>query len=116
MATAARPPHAMSHRWHDMNTPDALFLPETWKKGETQLDRIDSILAIAEPLLNVDRVAGGTGLHPPPAWRAPVRDGRPQDTLQFPVGHPREGKPRYHWIEQPDGSEHGFLVEEARHA
>ena len=25
-------------------TPDALILPEAWKKGETQLDRIDSIL------------------------------------------------------------------------
>jgi hypothetical protein len=41
-----------------MNTPDALILPEAWKKGETQADRIDSILAIAEPLLQVDRSKG----------------------------------------------------------
>ena len=97
-------------------TPDALILPETWKKGETQLDRIDSILAIAEPLLKVVRPRGERAyIRRQPGGRLFVT-ADPHDTLQFPVGHPREGKPRYHWIPQPDGSEHGFLVEEARHA
>ena len=77
-----------------MKTPDALFLPETWKKGETQLDRIDSILAIAEPLLNVDRSRGG---------RAYIRrhsEGRlfvtadPHDTVKFPAWHPRASSHR----------------------
>ena len=97
-------------------TPNALFLPETWKKGETQLDRIDSILAIAEPLLKIVRSMGERAyIRRQPGGRLFVT-ADPHDTLQFPVGHPREGKPRYHWIEQPDGSEHGFLVEEGRHA
>jgi hypothetical protein len=97
-------------------TPDALSLPEAWKKGETQLDRIDSILAIAEPLLNVDRSRGER------AYIRRQEGGRlfvtpdPQDTLKFPIGHPHEGKLRYHWIGQPDGSQHGFLVEEAHSA
>ncbi len=99
-----------------MKTPDALFLPEAWKKGETQLDRIDSILTIAEPLLNVDRSLGERAyIRRQPGGRLFVTPD-PHDTLQFPVGHPREGKPRYHWIERPDGSEQGFLVEEARRA
>ena len=38
--------------------PDALFLPETLKRGRTLYERIDSILEIAEPLLGVDRAAG----------------------------------------------------------
>jgi hypothetical protein len=41
-------PFAICHLpFEIMNNPDALFLPEAWKKGETHLDRIDSILAIA---------------------------------------------------------------------
>ncbi len=99
-----------------MDTPDALILPETWKKGATQLDRIDSILAIAEPLLNIDRSKGERAyIRRQPAGRLFVT-GDPQDTLQFPLGHPQEGRPRYHWVANPDGSEHGFLVERTRHA
>ena len=40
----------------------------------------------------------------------------PHDTLQFPIGHSQEGRPRYHWVASADGSEHGFLIEGARHA
>jgi len=99
-----------------MKTPDALILPEAWKKGDTQLDRIDSILAIAEPLLNVDRSQGERAyIRRQPGGRLFVTPD-PLDTLQFPVGDSREGKPRYNWVARPDGSEHGFLVEDARHA
>ncbi len=99
-----------------MNSPDALLLPEAWKKGQTQLDRIDSILAVAEPLLNVDRSRGQRAyIRRQPGGRLFVT-ADPLDTLQFPVGNDREGKPRYHWVPQPDGSEHGFLVQEAGHA
>ncbi|MFO0892153.1 MAG: hypothetical protein U0790_23820 [Isosphaeraceae bacterium] len=99
-----------------MDVPDALLLPESWKTGQTQLDRIDSILAIAEPLLGLDRGAGRKAyIRRQPGGRLFVT-ADPADTLQFPLGHPREGMPRYRWIPQPDGSEHGFLAGEACHA
>lgn len=94
--------------------PDALILPETWKSGGTQLDRIDSILRVAEPLLKVDRSKGERAyIRRQPGGRLFVTSD-PLDTLQFPIGHAEEGKPRYHWVARPDGSEHGFLVEGAR--
>jgi hypothetical protein len=99
-----------------MNTPDALILPEAWKTGQTQLDRIDSILAVAEPLLNLDRARGQKAyIRRQPGGRLFVT-ADPHDSLRFPVGHAREGMPRYQWVGQADGSEHGFLIKEARDA
>ena len=96
--------------------PDALKLPEAWKKGQTQIDRIDSILAIAEPLLNVDRSKGERAyIRRQPGGRLFVT-ADPRDTLQFPSGHPRAGQPRYHWVASADGAEYGYLIEGARHA
>lgn len=93
---------------------DALILPESLKSGETQLDRIDSILRAAEPLLGVDRPRGGRAyIRRQPGGRLFVT-ADPRDTLLFPVGHPREGRPRYHWTALSDGSERGVLVEGAR--
>ena len=101
-----------------MNHPHALIFPESWKQGRTQIDRIDSILAIAEPLLGVDRSQGERAYirRQPGGHLFITKD--PQDTLQFRVGHPREGKSRYNWVVHPDGSQHGFLidVEDAAHA
>ncbi len=99
-----------------MNIPDALILPESWKSGGTQIDRIDSVLRVAEPLLNVDRGRGGRAyIRRQPGGRLFVTSD-PADTLQFPIGHAREGMPKYRWVLQPDGSEHGFLVEGATDA
>jgi hypothetical protein len=93
-----------------MNHPHALIFPESWKQGQTQLARIDSILAIAEPLLGVDRSKGERAyIRRQPGGRLFITSD-PQDTLLFPVGHPREGKSRYKWVANPDGSQHGFLV------
>jgi hypothetical protein len=94
-----------------MNVADALMFPEAWKTGETQLDRIDSILAIAEPLLGLDRGRGEKAyIRRQPGGRLFIT-GDAHDTLQFPVGHPREGTHRYRWTVKPDGSEHGLLIE-----
>ena len=96
--------------------PDALIIPEAWKKGETQIDRIDSILDIAEPLLAIDRSKGQRAyIRRQPGGRLFVT-ADPHDTLQFPIGHSLEGRPRYHWVVLADGAEHGFLLEGARHA
>ncbi len=97
-----------------MRPPDALLLPEVWKTGQTQLDRIDSILAIAEPLLNVVRAAGQKAyIRRQPGGRLFVTSD-PADTLRFPLGHSHEGSSRYRWIPQPDGSEYGFLLGEEK--
>jgi len=94
--------------------PDALLLPESLKRGATQLDRIDSILRIAEPILGVDRTRGERAyIRRQPGGQLFV-SANPADTLMFPVGHPLEGKPRYHWSAREDGSEWGFLVADAR--
>jgi hypothetical protein len=96
--------------------PDALIVPEAWKKGQTQLERIDSILELAEPLLRVDRSKGQRAfIRRQPGGRLFVT-ADPRDTLQCPVGHPCEGRPRYRWVPRPDGSEYGYLLEELRHA
>lgn len=90
---------------------DALIVPESWKTGGTQLDRIDSILRLAEPLLGVDRSRGERAyIRRQPTGRLFITSD-PRDTISFPIGHPREGRPRYSWTTSPDGSERGTLVE-----
>lgn len=95
---------------------DALIIPESWKAGGTQLDRIDSILRVAEPILGVDRARGERAyIRRQPGGRLFIT-ADPRDTISFPAGHPREGSARYTWTASPDGSERGSLIEEARHA
>lgn len=95
---------------------DALIVPESWKTGGTQLDRIDSVLRVAEPLLGVDRSRGEKAyIRRQPGGRLFITTD-PCDTISFPIGHPREGRPRYAWTTSPDGSERGSLVGEARDA
>jgi hypothetical protein len=93
--------------------PDALMLSEGRKQGSRMVDRVASIADIAEPLLAVDRTRGE---------RAYIRlQGNGKlfvtksmfDTILFPKDHERDGKPRYRWEKQPDGSEYGYLVEGA---
>jgi hypothetical protein len=97
----------------ETTTFDAQIVPESWKSGGTQLDRIDSVLRVAEPLLGIDRPRGGRAyIRRQPGGRLFIT-ADPRDTLSFPVGHPREGRPRYIWTPAPDGSERGILAEEA---
>lgn len=96
--------------------PDAILVPEKLKRGRTLIERIHSVLDIAEPILGVDR-AGGE--------RAYVRrqgDGglfitrSPADTMFWPLESPLRGRPRYCWIPGGDGIRRGYLVPEAREA
>jgi len=73
-------------------------------------DRVTSIAEIAEPLLGV------------PRGKAFIRNqgndwlfisGSSSDTIYFPTTHQRSGQNRYAWINQPDGSRFGYLVEGA---
>ena len=96
--------------------PHALIIPEAWKKGETQLERIDSILGLAEPILGVDRSRGHRAYIRRQPGGCLFVTADPHDTLRFLVGHPDEGRPRYHWVSRPDGSKHGYLIKDIRHA
>jgi len=93
--------------------PDALFLSASRKRGARLVDRVGSIADIAELLLGADRSAG---------QRAYIRQQgndwlfvslAVEDTIFFPTSHPRSGQPRYAWVNQPDGSRFGYLVEGA---
>ncbi len=94
-------------------TPDALLIPENRKTGARMIDRANSILEIAEPLLGVDRDRGERGyIRIQPHGRLFVTRS-PSDTLLFPVDHPCAGAPRYNWILSADGVELGYLKPEA---
>lgn len=96
--------------------PDALFVPEKMKRGRTLWDRMTSILDIAEPILGVDRSSGDRAYirRQGDGWLFVTRD--PEDTIYFPLNTPLRGRPRYNWIDRPDGIRRGYLVPEALNA
>lgn len=94
--------------------PDALFVAEAMKRGRTQGERMDSILAIAEPILNVDRAKGDRAYirRQGDGWLFITRD--PNDTIYFPLNMRLRGRPRYKWINGTDGIRRGYLLPQAR--
>jgi hypothetical protein len=95
------------------NIPDALMMPEGRKSGSRMVDRVSSIVDLAEPLLGVDRSRGE---------RAYIRlqgNGKlfvsksVTDTIYYPKDHELDGRPRYTWVARADGIELGFLKEAA---
>lgn len=96
--------------------PDAVVIPEEWKRGSNSNDRNLSLIAIAERMLGVDLTTGER------AWMRLQPHGRMfvtksiYDTIQFAKDHHLAGKPRYFWVAQEDGSEFGYLVPEAKPA
>jgi hypothetical protein len=98
--------------------PDALSIPGRYKRGRTQGERINSIAQIAEPMLGVDRANGerayirqqGFG---GAVWLFVTRS--PDDTLCGPRNSPFRGRPRYDWIDRPDGIRLGYLKDIFRH-
>lgn len=93
--------------------PDALLIPEAMKRGRTLLERVESILAIAEPMLGVDRAREDRAYirRQGDGWLFVTRD--PQDTIYFPLNSPLRGRPRYRWLDGADGIRRGHLVSEA---
>jgi hypothetical protein len=90
--------------------PDALMISSGQKRGARLVERVASILEIAEPLLGVDRAAGER------AWIRQQPHGQLfitrdfADTICYPRDHTLSGQPRYRWETQPDGSEWGYLL------
>lgn len=92
-----------------MPRPDAVLIPASAKKGATKLDRIDSILAVVEPILQVDRPKER-------AWIRQVSDEElfvtrdPKDTLYGAKSTPQEGKRRYRWESNDAAGVKGLMV------
>jgi hypothetical protein len=93
--------------------PDALMIAEKLKGGRRQIERINSILDIGEPLLGIDRSCGERAYvrRQCDGWLFITRD--PQDTIFYPLRSQLRGKPRYDWIAYKDGIRLGYLVLEA---
>jgi hypothetical protein len=91
-----------------MSRPDALFLPESMKTGKTAIQRLHSILRLADSLLEV---TGGERCY---VRRQPHNrlfiTRNPADTILQPIGHPQAGQPRYRWEKRADGTELGWLL------
>src|SRR5262245_22651183 len=96
--------------------PDALFLRESVKRGRTQIERINSVLDIAEPILGGERAKGERGWirRQPGGWLFITKD--PRGTIYWPLDNPLRGKDRYVWVDGGDGMRRGWLTEEARDA
>lgn len=95
-----------------MQTYDALMIPQGLRAGRTFKERLFNILDVAEPLLGVDRAAGGRAyLRPPVPGSAELMfcSPSPDDTINFPIRHPRSGQPRYRWEPGPEGIRLGYL-------
>jgi hypothetical protein len=89
---------------------NGLLISASRKRGARMGDRVGSIADIAEPLLEVAR--GQAFIRTQPGgWLFVTSD--PNDTIFFPTDHVRSGQPRYAWIDQPDGTRFGYLVEGA---
>lgn len=78
-----------------MPRPDAVLIPDSAKQGATKLDRIDSILRIVEPILEVKRPPERAYIHQQGMALFITRD--PRDTMKGKNGTELEGKPRYAW-------------------
>lgn len=100
--------------------PDAVVFPESMKSGNRALSKYNSLIRVAEELLQVDKVS---------TERAHVRRQpdlgnrcyatRDNDLAKsyrlFPITHHLEGRPRYDWYPgDQEGVEFGYLVAEAK--
>jgi hypothetical protein len=80
-----------------VRVPHAVMLDGRLKTGARMVDRAHSILEIAKPLLGVNLESGQhVFMRIQPHNRLFVTRG-PDDTILFPLGHPRAGQPRYKW-------------------
>jgi hypothetical protein len=92
--------------------PDALFLQSAPKVSGSITVRVRETCKILERLLECDYPREKVWIRKQPFGRLFItRD--PADTVLFPTGHPRSGQPRYRWERALDGTELGYLLEDA---
>lgn len=93
-----------------MSRPDAVIFARNG--GTTMLpessEPIDSIVDFADKHLQTTELELARVRAQPGEFFA-TRD--PADTLNYPLGHPKEGKPRYRWEDQGNGVKYGYLLE-----
>jgi hypothetical protein len=101
--------HHRQSKIQDPSVPDALFVPENMKRGRTLWERMNSILDVAEPMLGVDRTKGDRAYirRQGDGWLFITKD--PEDTIYYPLRTPLQRRPRYVWIDGPDGIRRGYL-------
>lgn len=89
---------------------DAVRVPLNFKQGKYSADRLDAILAVAEPLLG----------RKPTDPHAIIRQ-QPENffvtmshdqTIRYPKMHRLEGRQRYRWVGREDGVQLGYLNKE----
>jgi hypothetical protein len=92
-------------------TPDAIMFPEdTFPIDSVIFGSIGRVSPIADEILEVDRSKGERSyIRLQPKGRAFVTKSM-HDTIHFPMGNAKGGKPRYRWELQADGIEYGYLV------
>lgn len=96
---------------------DALMIPGSRKVGKNFFARVATIGDYAEPLLQTDLTKGERAhIRQMPNSGKMFVTNDPADTIYFPQGHNLSGLPRYNWVPQEDGTEYGYLVEDAKSA
>jgi hypothetical protein len=83
--------------------PDAIRAPLSVANADNPVERTHQLQAHFAPVLGVEVV------HIRHQGADYFITGDAADRLQFPVGDPREGQPRYEWKDAGDGVKHGFL-------
>jgi hypothetical protein len=90
-------------------TPDALLMPRRFAVGAHLIDKINSVLSVAEPILGVDRPSGERGyIHTQPGDMLFISKD-PYDKIDHPVGSANAGRPRYRWELRDDGIKFGYI-------
>lgn len=83
-----------------MPRPDAVFIHESLKQGETAKQRGLTVLDIAESLLQVDKAAGEHAFvrcNPYRGFLFVSRSGA--DRILYPYGHPNQLQPKHRWAD-----------------
>jgi hypothetical protein len=99
--------------------PDAILAKKV-RVGNTLGERVDHICTWAEGVLGLDRSAGKTAvIKILPEALGKGRNmlfitGDAADTIWFAKEHPHAIRERYRWVPQLDGSQFGYLVDEAK--
>ena len=89
--------------------PDAVKTPLNMAAGVSDQGRVLSVLEIAEPILQCDKINGEKGFTRK-AGNYHLTTRSEKDTEFGKLGTPQAGMPRYHWTDRGDGVLVGHLI------